>query len=116
MSDTYTLFHMGDQIAELNHNNESLEKLQIEGRQIMEDAHDEGCDWGTAEIYSSIEDQRVWALDQADLKAERKEAAEANRRSWSMLEEIHREIAPILKDRRQALANGHNPAKQYECV
>ena len=35
MSDTYTLFHMGDQIAELNHNNESLEKLQIEGRQIM---------------------------------------------------------------------------------
>ena len=108
---------MGDLIDTGRRNDETLESLKTQGRDILKEAFD-----GTVEIFAEKgtfpmnEVVSIWAETYDDIRRFKNECDKANRDSWEMLEKIHAEVAPILKEREQALANGHNPAKQYVCV
>ena len=65
----YTLWHLGDLIAEGEHTRETFDNFIAEGMQMVEDAYSEGLAHGSAEIYSTKDgDDRVWCFDQEDLK------------------------------------------------
>ena len=115
MNETYTLYWMGDLIDSGCRNDETLEDLKAQGRAILKIAFD-----GTAEIFAESgtfpmnEVVSVWTATYADLRRFKAEVDKVNQDSWKMLEKIRLEVAPVIKAREDALANGHNPAKRYE--
>ena len=65
---TYTLWHGGDLIATGPHTRETLDEFIARGMQNVHDCVANGLDWGTAEVYSSHDDGRVWSFEPRDLK------------------------------------------------
>jgi hypothetical protein len=106
---------MGELIDSGRRNDETLENLKTQGRDILKYAFD-----GTIEIFAESgtfpmnEVVSVWSETYDDIRRFKTEVDKANSDSWAMLKSIRNEVAPILKAREEALANGHNPAKRYE--
>ena len=115
MNETYTLYWMGDLINTGRRNDETLEEFKAQGRALLNETQN-----GTAEIFEEEgsfpmnEVVSVWSETYDDVRRFRAEVDKANSNSWTMLKSIRNEVAPILKAREEALANGHNPAKRYD--
>jgi len=66
---TYTLWHGGDLIATGPHTRETFDEFIARGMENVHDCVTNGLDWGTAEVYSSHDDGRVWSFEPSDLQA-----------------------------------------------